>query len=508
MTKPELKEINRLASEIELSLWIPNPDQGDDTKNPQRLALESKADVLGFGGQAGGGKSSLLLGCALTRHQRAVIFRRVFPNLKGIIEDAIELIGTDDHYNKTEKTWRLGGKILEFASVQYEDDKKNWRGRPHDFYGFDEATEFTRSQFEYIIAWLRSTDSKQRCRVILTFNPPEDEAGSWVVDYFLPWISYLFPDNFTHPNPAKPGELRWYATIDGKETECKNGEEFKHNRETIQPMSRTFIPSRLIDNPHLAETGYARILQALPEPLRSQVLYGDFAAARKANPWQVLPTEWVRMAQQRWLEMEKPNVQLSGVGVDVARGGQDKLTISKRYANWFAEVVSHPGVDVTNGPQAAELVRQSIEPEIPGYINIDIIGVGTSAYDSLEPMYSNVNGINASSGSSYTDRSGRLKMRNMRAEYYWCMREALDPEHGDNIGLPPGNEIVADLCVATYKNTTAGIQIEEKEKIIARIGRSPDVGEAIILANLDDQGEVEIIGMGQAMQEMLQHDRQ
>jgi hypothetical protein len=81
-------------------------------------------------------------------------------------------------------------------------------------------------------------------------------------------------------------------------------------------------------------------------------------------------------------------------------------------------------------------------------------------------------------------------MRNLRAEMYWRMREALDPEHGDDVALPPGNELIADLCSATYKPTTAGIQIEDKDKIKERIGRSPDVGEAILLANLFDNKSV------------------
>ena len=73
----------------------------------------------------------------------------------------------------------------------------------------------------------------------------------------------------------------------------------------------------------------------------------------------------------------------------------------------------------------------------------------------------------------------------MRAEYHRRMRLALDPEHGDDIALPPGNEIVADLCAAKYKMLAGGvIQIEEKDAIKERIGRSPDEGEAIMLANL------------------------
>jgi hypothetical protein len=50
--------------------------------------------------------------------------------------------------------------------------------------------------------------------------------------------------------------------------------------------------------------------------------------------------------------------------------------------------------------------------------------------------------------------------------------------------LPPGNEIVADLCAAHYKVSAAGVLIEEKDEIKKRLGRSPDKGESILLANI------------------------
>jgi len=477
-------------------LWEPNPDDDDGTPNPQRLAMESKADILGFGGQAGGGKTDLILGLAATQHKNSVLFRRVFPNHRANVERSREILNPEgdshskDSYNESLHRWVLDGgkRIIEFEACQYEQDKFKQRGRPRDFYGFDEATEFTRSQFDFIIGWNRSTDPEQRCRIVLTFNPPTDEEGGWVVDFFLPWIAHLFPDEFEHPNPALPGELRWYATIDGQETELKSGEPFEHKGRVVKPLSRTFIPSALSDNPHLANTNYESVLQSLPEPLRSQVLDGNFASARERDPWQVIPADWVKLAQKRWLEMEAPVTPITGVGVDVARGGRDKTTVCLRRDNYFEEVVSYPGVLTPDGPTAADLVHRAI-PTPPGYVNIDVIGVGGSAYDSLAPKYPSrvVNPVNAGSGSDYRDRSKTLKMRNVRAEYYWRMREALDPVHGDNIALPPGNEVIADLCAARYKPTTAGIQIESKDDIIERIGRSPDVGEAILLANFPGQ---------------------
>jgi hypothetical protein len=479
--------------------WRPNPDHADGRPNPQRLAYESPADVLGYGGAAGGGKTALLLGLAATRHKRSAIFRRVYPNLRGVIEESRVIFNADgrdhakDSYNETLHRWQLAdGRMIEFEACQMERDKEKQRGRPRDFYGFDEATEFTRSQVEFITAWNRSTDPNQRCRVVLTFNPPTDDGGSWVIDYFRPWFAYLFPEQFTHPHPAAPGELRWYATIDGRETECDGAAPFDHDGETITPVSRTFIPARLEDNRHLADTNYRSMLQALPEPLRSQLLYGNFAANSLADPWQVIPTAWVKTAQARWMETEKPNRPLAGVGVDVARGGRDSMVIAKRYANWFDEPVKIPGVDVQDGPTAAGLVAQQLAGEkYIGDINIDVIGVGSSPYDSLAAMYPGLaRAVNVAEGSAYAAMSATVpprplfKMKNKRAEMYWRFREALDPESGDNLALPPGNELVADLCAAHYKVLAGGvIQIEEKESIKKRIGRSPDVGEAVMLAH-------------------------
>lgn len=480
-------------------LWAPNPDHPDGRPNTQRLAYESQATIIGLSGTAGWGKTDLVLGFAANKHTRSVIFRRVFPNLRSIIERSREIFNAEgrdharDRFNEALHRWSLedGRKMIEFESCQYERDRLKQRGRPRDLYAFDECTEFTRSQIEFIIGWLRTTDPKQALRVLLPFNVPTDDAGSWVIDYFMPWIAYLFPQKFTHPNPATPGELRWFATLDGRETECADGEPFMHGDELVRPMSRTFFFGTLEDNPHLGPE-YISILQSSPEPLRSQLLYGNFAAEGKADPWQAIPTAWVKAAQGRWMERERPEMPLSGVGVDVARGGRDKLVVVKRYGTWFDEPAKADGVDVQDGPTAAGLVQHQVERERHvGTINVDVIGVGSSAYDSLAAMYPDVaRPVNVSERSVYVAMSNTIPpqplfhMKNVRAEMYWRFREALDPEKGDDLALPPGNELVADLCAARYKVLAGGvIQIEDKDGIKSRIGRSPDVGEAVLLAH-------------------------
>jgi hypothetical protein len=50
-------------------VWVPNI-------GPQHEAYHCQADELFYGGQAGGGKSDLLLGLALTGHDRSLILQR------------------------------------------------------------------------------------------------------------------------------------------------------------------------------------------------------------------------------------------------------------------------------------------------------------------------------------------------------------------------------------------------------------------------------------------------
>ena len=444
---------------------------------PQLAAYLNPADELFYGGKAGGGKTDLLLGLATTAHSKSIIFRREYEQLKAIEERAREILGDTGKYNEQRKMWRLpGGRRMDFGAVQYEKDKNKWKGRPHDLKAFDELPDFLESQFRFLIAWARTTDPGQRVRIVGTGNPPTTSEGEWVIRYWAPWL------DDQHPNPANPGELRWFAVVDGEDVEQENGETFTWKGEEIRPKSRTFIPASLEDNPYLMATDYAVVLQNLPEPLRSQLLYGDFSVGLGDDPWQIIPAEWVRLAQRRWEERERPDVRLSAVGVDPARGGKDQTVISKRRDNWFAPLEKHPGSTTPDGSAVAVLAVDALGDEKGCPINIDLISIGSSPYDILMSQSLSVFGINFAEGSDATDRSGKLKFRNVRAEAYWRMREALDPKTGDDLALPPDKELLADLTAPRWKITTFGIQVESKDDIKKRLGRSPDCGDAAVLA--------------------------
>jgi len=448
---------------------------------PQWQAILSPADELFYGGQAGGGKTDLVLGAAITQHRDSVVFRREYRQMvgaRGIIDRSREIIGEAGRYNGQDHVWRglPGGRSIEFGSMQFERDKYAWQGRPHDLKAFDEITEFLKSQYEFVIRWNRTTHPGQRCRVLCTGNPPTNLDGRWVIEYWGAWL------DDKHANPALPGELRWYARLDDESVEVESGASFLHKGERVYPRSRTFIPATLADNPFLGED-YRATLQGAPEPLRSQLLYGDFSIGVADDEWQVLPTSWLRAAQARW-KADAHDGHCDAVGCDPSRGGDDEFAICKRYGAWFSNVIAHPGKSATSGKLGAGLIAQALfNDDSKPQINIDVIGIGSSVYDSARELLPNVQPVNVGEGSKALDKTRKFRFRNVRAEMYWRFREDLDPESGLDIAIPPDSQLLADLASARYKITPSGIQIEEKDAIKERLGRSPDRGEALLLAH-------------------------
>ena len=421
-----------------------------------------------------------------TKHRRSLILRKLFPSMDGMIDRSREVFNASisdrwrDSYNEGLHRWRLsGGRQIAFRSVQYDREKENFRGNNNDLHVFDEATEFSEQVVRFITAWNRSSAAGQHCQVLLTFNPPTDEPGRWVIRFFLPWMAYLFPElpecrSYTGV-PAAPGELRYYTTLDGVDTEV--------SEDTPRAKSRTFFPASVEDNPIYMTQGYDATLEALPEPLRSQLRYGSFATQIAADPWQVIPTDWVLAAMARHKEQAPPpESTLTATGVDVARGGKDKTVIARLYGHYIAPLDKHPGASTPDGPSVAALALPWAGALCGLYI--DIIGVGSSAYDTLRSNKVRVFGVNnAEAAPPYArDRSGKMRFRNVRAASYWAVREALDPAHNPKLCLPDDPELLADLTAPRWSLTTQGILIESKEDIIDRLKRSPDCGDAVVMA--------------------------
>lgn len=446
---------------------LPNP-------GPQTDAYFSKADELFYGGGAGGGKSFLLCLLAANEHKNSLLLRRISKNLKGVKRELQGILGSADGLNDQAGVWRHPRGIIDLGHCEHEADKENYQGIQHDLKGFDEITQFTESQYTYIIGWNRSSDPRQRCRVLCTGNPPTTTEGQWVIRRWGPWL------DSNHPNPAAPGELRWYTTVAGEDKEV--AEDYV-GLDGERPRSRTFIPALLNDNPDLADTGYASVIEAMPEPLRTMMKEGRFDVAREDAAFQVIPTDWILQAQSRWTDKPPEGVNMTILSHDVALGGGDQNAYAARYGCWYARVIAEKSTGSIDPIDLAARVLTVMRDGCEVVIDMGG-GYGSGVYSHLK---NNVQGIrlhghNGSSGSKARARDKKLEFANKRAEVWWKFREALEPGLGEPVALPPDPELMADLAAPTWRLTPSGILIEPKTDIKKRIGRSPDKGDAVVNA--------------------------
>lgn len=505
-------ELAWLLQKPDQPLWLPDPDN-----EPQMLAYLSQATVVGFGGAAGGGKSDLGIGKALNQHSDSFIARRVSKELQPIIKRILALRGTRDGYsggNKNILEMPERNQSIAFASMPNLGDEQAFQGHPHDFKFYDEATNFLVMMVRFLGTWLRNTRVPgQVCEQLMTFNPPQDAEGRWVIDYFAPWLDRQYK------NPAAHGELRYFVTVgrganqydvevpnqqcvivDNEPVFDFDRDEFKPI-EIITPQSRTFIGSKVTDNKY-QDAAYMAQLQSLPEPLRSQMLNGDFYAGIEDSEWQVIPTAWVEAAMERWQPRERKPA-MSSMGVDVARGGGDNSVIARRHDNWYDEILAYPGKSTPDGPILAGLIVAARRNAAP--IHIDVVGVGGSPHDFLRYSNFQVTGINAGEarGVDGFRAQGGMGFVNWKAYLWWSMREDLDPANNRGVALPPDKQLLRDLTAPLWKPQGGKVKVESRDDIIKRIGRSPDWGSAIVLARLDTP-RIEDLEVGNTSQ--LGHD--
>jgi hypothetical protein len=265
--------------------------------------------------------------------------------------------------------------------------------------------------------------------------------------------------------------------------------EYQRGGETYRALSYQFIGARLDDNPFIRDTTYRARLMNLPEPLRSQLLHGDFLAGREDHAWQVIPTAWVKLAQERWRAAPAVKRRMAAIATDVAMGGADNLVTGSlhplgRGEGWYVaplEVVR--GVDVTSPVQIAlnimRLRRDGAD------VSVDLTGGwGTGVKSHLEQDHrTSCHGFVYSERSGARTGDGRLGFANLRAELWWKLREALDPEggSGERLALPDDARLLAELTAPRWKLRGTDILIESKDELRKRLGTSTDRADVVAM---------------------------
>lgn len=277
-------------------------DQITCQPGPQTAFLESSADVVLFGGAAGGGKTAGLL-LEAARHidnpdYGAVIFRRTSPQItaKGSLWDtSCEFypdLGARPREHLTEWVFESGATV-QFRHLQHEKDRFAWKGSQVPLLAFDELSEFHESQFFYLLSRSRSACGiRPLIRATTNPVPEDDEIGGWLHRFIQWWID---PQTGL-AIPERSGVIRYLVRIRGEihwaDTKQELIERFgdpelpeDHEDQPAQPKSFTFIPSKLSDNPALTskDPGYRANLLMLPEHEKQQLLDGNWNAKLQAG---------------------------------------------------------------------------------------------------------------------------------------------------------------------------------------------------------------------------------
>lgn len=195
----------------------------------------------------------------------------------------------------------------------------------------------------------------------------------------------------------------------------------------------------------------------------------------------VIPLAWVEQAVERGKTLDRDLKPLV-VAADIADTGDDRTVLAFRDGTDCYRLEMFTTGDVVG--HADKIQARSVPAT---QVVVDSIGVGAGTLAAAKRLGLNASGFVASEKTNRRDRTGTFGFVNKRAAAWWTLRELLDPELGDDVSLPDDPELFGDLTAPTWREAAGGkILLESKDDIRKRLGRSTDVGDAVVMVFWDD----------------------
>jgi hypothetical protein len=212
-------------------------------------------------------------------------------------------------------------------------------------------------------------------------------------------------------------------------------------------------------------------------PLYISRVLGEFP---EFNTDSLIPTSWIRKAQERWETLT--DGQPVELGVDFGGGADKNVIASRRGRRVRIEWDDHQ----PDTMKTAQNVIRHLRITGATIAKLDYIGIGRGAGDYLKKDGHPVMLVEV--GNAAVDNEAYL---NLRAEAYWNLRELFRPENPDCVAIDPtDDELEAQLLDIRYQANSGRIQIESKESMKRRGRNSPDKADAVMLACLpSDHGQ-------------------
>lgn len=224
-----------------------------------------------------------------------------------------------------------------------------------------------------------------------------------------------------------------------------------------------------------------------PEDLFRKKVLGKFP---KVADDVLIPQQWIEEAQERWRAFrgrEPLGQEPRMLGVDVAGMGRDATCYVERKGAWVSEFDCHNSGGTADHMTVAGNIVARRRRHSSMYASIDTIGEGAGVYSRccevdnaqyiISCKYSEWGGYDPN---KLTDITGQYRFTNMRAYLFWCVRDWLNPKNDTGAMLPPDLRFIEEATeIRWFFRSDGKIQIEAKEEIKKRLGRSPDRFDAL-----------------------------
>ncbi len=243
-------------------IWQPLP-------GPQTEFLAETARECLLGGSVGGGKTDSVIMSAVSqtgnKNHQALILRKTFPQLRDVIARSHELfLPLGATFNKQESVFTFpSGARVELGFLDAPEDMYRYMGRAFSCICWEELTSWSGDSTDnegapvsgayiYMMSRLRSVDPTLRLEIRASCTPG-GVGASWV-------------------------KSRWNIPDSGESSEVID---------KATGYRRVFIRATIADNPHLANTPYARSLESLAAAQHRALVEGrwDSYEGQVFNEW-------------------------------------------------------------------------------------------------------------------------------------------------------------------------------------------------------------------------------
>jgi hypothetical protein len=206
------------------------------------------------------------------------------------------------------------------------------------------------------------------------------------------------------------------------------------------------------------------------------------------DPWRVISEEDAAKCRYKDADYEDDPDAVRIGGIDVG-GGSDRTVIVERVGIAVGRVASFSDRDPMK--TVGNLVNH-IEEWNLSKVRIDVVGIGWGVAGRLREVLKERRSKCIVQYVNFANKSTQPKrFLNVRAEAWWNGRELSRNKAWSLAGLD--DDAIAELTMPRYAvvDSSGKVKIEKKDDIRERLGRSPDIADALLLAFYDGTGSAE-----------------